>query len=86
MDYRIKWPQTSCQVLQREKVSVLQFSCLFFFFAFKLSPYYYYFLFLHSLNLFIFLRSSSHVDPLNCYWLSRDYYDRVVEDYKKKGN
>ncbi|KAK3738170.1 hypothetical protein QZH41_019678, partial [Actinostola sp. cb2023] len=29
-------------------------------------------------------KSSSHVDPLQCFWLSRDYYDRVVEFYKKR--
>lgn len=28
-------------------------------------------------------RSSSHVDPLQCFWLSRDYYDRMVENYQK---
>ncbi|XP_020628148.1 uncharacterized protein LOC110065355 [Orbicella faveolata] len=29
-------------------------------------------------------KSSSHVDPQQCFWLSRDYYDRMVENYKKK--
>jgi len=28
-------------------------------------------------------KSSSHVDPLQCFWLSRDYYDRMVENYQK---
>lgn len=29
-------------------------------------------------------KSSSHVDPQQCFWLSRDYYDRMVENFKKK--
>ena len=30
------------------------------------------------------LPSSSQVDPLQCFRLSRDYYDRIVEYYQKK--